>query len=526
MSRGAPARLALGIATALLAPLALFAPASAASALDAAAPKPTAVTDASAQSIPAGATAVTGGELEWGVRTSIRNYLENFGHTEGYVAAYDGARYRKGQPAAAFPVASGWVDAATDTASLSFSGRLHMHGFSQAWLHFEALRLDIAGGVATLTVDMRESFGTPGRTDDLVLATFPLEGSDPVRVVDGAAEITSGEGAFPEEIGANHLPRMDGQATYGGDNAYTDPFALTLTVAQPGTPDPEPGTPGPGTEPGTDPGPTPKPTPVDPGAGGTGAPHGSSSARNAFGAELTVSPAYGLGDRDQRVTLRGTGFPTLGADGANFGGLYVLFGWVDPAAGANWGPGSGGVSGRTFTYSQDIEPQGTYQSMVSYPGNTTVPGFPTLAADGSFEMELPILASRFESQQGMDVDCYTMQCGVLLIGAHGKTNAQGEIFVPVYFTDTAEETGGAKPELPATAPVSANPNAVPAGGGAGGGLGVNGGLLAAGDPELARLALFGGALLLSAGALGGALIFRTSRRAAARPAPAQNGASA
>ncbi|MBL3698283.1 HtaA domain-containing protein [Leucobacter luti] len=511
MSRGARLVPALGLAAALLASLA--APATLAAAAPAAAPAPALA--ASAPAAADGRATISGGELTWGVRTSIRNYLENFGHTEGYVAAYDGASYRKGDAGARFPAAAGWVDAENDEASISFAGRLHMHGFGSPWLHFEDLRLDISGGVASLTVDMRESFTTPTRVDDVVLATFPLAGSDPVRVEGERVVIQGEEGTFPETIGANHLPRMDGQPTYGGENAYTDPFALTLELAaEPGT-TPEPGV-DPGTDPGTDPAPDPDPTPVAPGASKAAA-HGTSTARNAAGAELTVSPAYSLADTGQTVRLEGTGFPTTGSDGTNFGGLYVLFGWVDPAAGANWGPGSGGTSGRTFTYTQDIEPQGTYQSMVSYPGNTTVPGFPTLSADGAFEMELPILGSRFESQQGIDVDCYEMQCGVMLIGAHGKTNALGEVFVPVYFTDSAEETGGAAPQLPVAAPVSANPNAaVPAAGTVGtaqpSGLAVNGGLAAGGAGDPARTALLGGVLLLSVGALGAALIFRHGRR--------------
>lgn len=540
MSRGRARRaarsLSLGLAAALVAPLALLVSAGAAEA----APRTNALepqTLSAVSDVPAGATELRSGQLDWGVRGSIRSYLENFGHTEGYVASYDGARYRKGDPAAHFPLAAGWIDEQEDTAHLEFTGRLRMHGFGQSWLHFENVRLDIAAGEASITVDMRESFGRPKRTDDLVLATFPLVGEDPVRLVDGVAQISSEDGTFPAEIGTNHLPRMDGQATYGGDNAYTDPFSLTVRTSADtgGTPDPDPGTtPDPGTKPDPDPGTKPDPdpgtdpTPVTP-TPTAKTPHGESSATNAAGAALTVSPAYGLADQNQRLTLRGTGFPTTGSDGTNFGGLYVLFGWVDPAAGQNWGPGNGGASGRTFTYTQDIEPQGTYQSMVSYPGNGTVPGFPTMSADGSFEMELPIQSSRFESQHGISVDCYEMQCGVLLIGAHGKQNAKGEIFVPVYFTDSAEETGTAKPELPAVAPPTANPNVAQAAGGAQGqaaGLGVNGGLAAAGAPELARLALFGGVLLISAGALGGALLFRASRRTTSLTPPTPIGVSA
>ncbi|MGO1770042.1 MAG: hypothetical protein ACTHZX_08815, partial [Microbacterium sp.] len=66
-SRGIGAVAAAGalLLTGIQAPAALAAPAAAAA--------PTAGV---------GAVEVTGGSLTWGVRTSIRNYLENFGHTE------------------------------------------------------------------------------------------------------------------------------------------------------------------------------------------------------------------------------------------------------------------------------------------------------------------------------------------------------------------------------------------------------------------------------------------------------------
>ena len=467
---------------------------------------------------------VAEGALSWGVRHSIRSYLENFGHTNGYVAAYDGASYLKGDPAAEFPVSGGWVDASADEASIAFDGRLRMHGFGADWLHFENVRLDIAEGTAEITVDMRESFGTRSSVDDVVLATFALDGDDPVRETDGVFTVESGEGVFPEEIGAEHLPRMDGEPTYGGDNAHTDPFVLAASEADDG---------GDGGSGGDDPGdggtggetPSPSPGPEDPPVEvpQSGA-FGESTATNAYGATLTVSPAYSLADRDQRVTLEGTGFPTSGKQGT-FGGLYVLFGWVDPAAGDDWGPGHGGATGQTFDYAMDPVEQGTYQSMVSYPGNTTVPGFPMMDSSGNFEMEFPLLASKFTGAGQNEIDCYRMQCGVILIGAHGAQSPEGEIFVPVYFTDTADGTGNETPVNPNATGPTANPNVL-GGVGAGasgpaaqnGGLGVNGGLLAATADGQGRMVALSGLLLLSAGALGAALLFRR-RRLAAAPHP-------
>ncbi|WP_441897369.1 HtaA domain-containing protein [Microbacterium sp.] len=457
---------------------------------------------------------VTSGHLDWGVRTSIRNYLENFGHTEGHVAAYDGATYQRGDTAARFPDASGWVDVENDEAELSFDGRFEMYGFGAWWLHFENVRVGIAEGEATITVDMRESFGTREPVANLTLATFELDGDDVIQERDGVITIESDEGVFPEHIGAEHLPRMDGEATYGGDNGYTDPFAIVLNtdtsddepVQDPDEEEPQPG---------------PNPDDEQPVTVPRSGAYGESSAKNRYGAELTVSPAYSLADEGQTVHLTGKNFPTVGPGNTKWkGGLYVLFGWVDPAAGEDWGPGHGGASGHTFTYTKDIEPQGTYQSMVNYPGNTTAPGFPEMDANGNFEMDLPLLASRFESAQGMDVDCYKMQCGVLLIGAHGQINAQGEIFVPVYFTETADGTGNETPAGPGDGGPTANPNMTPAAGGPAaqnGGLSVNGGLAMTGVQESGRAALFGGALLMSAGLLGAALLFHRRRKMAAPP---------
>ncbi|WP_217135411.1 HtaA domain-containing protein [Leucobacter chinensis] len=467
------------------------------------------------------------GSLDWGVRYSIRNYLENFGHTEGYVAAFDGATYRKGNEGALFPVQGGWVNVERGQAELEFGGRMKLYGFGTPWLHFDGVRLSIDGGKATITVDMIESFGTKTQTPDLELAVFDLAETPMREQKNGSIVIESDEGEFPPAIGNEHLPRQDGDATYGGDNNYTDGFSFTLwpegvTAPHDGDSDEDeednseenqgkvPETPKPEIA-------TPEPTAVaKPDA------YGESTAQNQYGASLTVSPAYSLADTEQTVHLKGTGFPTTAENGSNFGGLYVLFGWIDPASGDTWGPGHRGVSGKTFTYSKDIEPAGTFQSMVSYPGNTTVPGFPMMDSAGNFEMDLPLIASRFESQHGIDIDCYRMQCGVMLIGAHGQKQAKGEIFVPVYFTDTQDATGSEVPDVPVSAPVTANPNMVSGGavvGGAAGqntGLGVNGGLVFGDDGTSPRTAFFAGILLLSGAALSAAVLMHRRRNSLTR----------
>jgi hypothetical protein len=232
-------------------------------------------------------------------------------------------------------------------------------------------------------------------------------------------------------------------------------------------------------------------------------PHGTSTGRNpTSGAELTVTPAYSLADRDQKVTLTGTGYPTS-ANGDAFGGVYILFGWVDrmPSAGGSMAVGD-------YVYADG---QITYQWMVNYPGNTTEPDAPTMDANGGWTTEFTVYGSTFTSANGVTVDCYEVQCGVFTIGAHGKVNGAAEVFTPVWFDDEADIDPNARPNVAGPGTVQANPNSASP---QNTGLGVNGGLPALGaGPSYARTALIGGVLLLSIGALGAALLLLQRRRA-------------
>ncbi|MGO1661766.1 MAG: HtaA domain-containing protein [Canibacter sp.] len=564
----------------------------------------------------AGAGVAESGELHWGVRTTIRNYLERFEHTGGSVSAYDGATYAKGDAQAVFPVSGGEIDAEAGTASLSFDGELDMRGFDEPWLDFTNVRLEAADGEAQIIVDMLASFNTQETTADLVLAEFTLP-EDGFEVDGNTVTLSTGEGTFPEDIGMNHLPSYGGP-TYVGDNAYTDGFDLTvnldeqapaepngtsvgepysdsdavmsvtpafdlnqdgetevtitgsgydstspiyvglgtmtnpsdpeqwrrskggfsgdgpkddytyglprlvvangsqdanladgamdedgnwsLTVAVPGakfesffggeidcltvacgffsfgahgkvsakneayTPvtfatatTPENPGPGNGSDDDDQPGPD-DPTPIDI-PDKKSEPFGESTGTNPSGASLTVAPAYALKDKDQKVKLTGKNFPTSGKSGSNFGGLYVLFGWVDQG---KWYPSENGRSGSDFTYVEDIvkdgNPAGIYQRMVNYPGNTTEPNQPFMDKNGNWTMDFTIRQSQFTSVHDRTIDCYQMQCGIITIGAHGQQSPGGEVFTPVYFTETAEETGNQTPDAMPTAAVTANPN--------------------------------------------------------------------
>lgn len=769
-----------------------------------------------AQARPASAAAaesavtVSSGTLEWGVRASIRNYLENFEHTAGWVEARDGATYDPGDPAIVFSDASGWVDTEQQSAELSFAGEVQMFGFGEDWLWFEDVRVNVDGGDAEIVADVIQSYNVKERRDDVTLATFELP-DGAVGVENGTLEIAGGEGLFTETVWNEHLPKLGGEATYGPPNDFTDPFSVTaeLEGSTPGpgpeptepeptepeptnpvptvpAPDPDEGpygtsrgtsltgtdsyitvtpgyaldpdgttsvtvegfnfNPGPAVDPGagsggiyvglgqaadpdsedwrrskggvtgpgadldyasprfvahqnsadgdvadammdadgywkfeldvpgstlesffggsaidclesrcgvysfgahgvvnadneaatflhfpgdgteddwpprgdedpdapptSEPDPLPadsqltdanrgglteisrsgraltvgvgqehaqqwvgatlhpdpafiswyrvsgngsitvtlpsgiaegdhrlsvvdrdseligwlpfsyavdqKPPPTDPpgenpGGGADKNPHGSGTGENPqSGARLTVEPAYELEDEGQKVTLTGEGYPTSNS-GSNFGGAYIMFGWIDPELGGSWGPSGDGVGGHGYVYIEGEE----NQSMVSYPGNTTVPGFPTMDDDGDWETEFTIASSRFTAF-GQDVDCYTMQCGVITIGAHGQANAGVEVFTPVYFDadgssidpdarPVASGQGGDGPGLGADglAPAAGTPA----------GLSAATGLVDGSNPAAARLAALVGLLIAAAGSLGLASLWAT------RPVP-------
>ena len=557
----------------------------------------------------AGAGAAESGELHWGVRGTIRNYLEKFDHTGGSIAAYDSATYSEGDKYAVFPVAGGEVDAEAGTASLSFDGELDMRGFDEPWLDFENVRLEAAAGEAQIIVDMIESYNTKERTNDLVLAEFTVP-EDGFAANGNTVTLSVGEGTFPEEIGNNHLPAYGGP-TYVAPNDFTDGFDLTVqvggesqgpsvgtaypdnnavmtvnpgknlptdeetevtisgtgydpsapvyvglgTMKEPANPEkwrkskggfsgsgedfdygsprlvvvhgstdtdvadstmdedgnwtltlPVPGaqvpsffgedidclpvqcgffsfgahgktsakneaftpitfvgaddseTPGPGDGSDDEAPDVDDPTPIDI-PDKKSEPFGESTGTNPSGASLTVTPAYSLNDTDQKVKLTGKNFPTTNKAGTEFGGLYVLFGWVDDG---KWRPSEGGRSGSEFTYVEDItvdgNPAGVYQSMVNYPGNTTGPEQPFMDKNGNFTMDFTIRQSQFTSVHDRTIDCYQMQCGIITIGAHGQQSPGGEVFTPVYFTETAEETGNQVPNAMPKAEVTANPN--------------------------------------------------------------------
>ncbi|WP_158609434.1 hypothetical protein [Cellulomonas triticagri] len=158
---------------------------------------------------------------------------------------------------------------------------------------------------------------------------------------------------------------------------------------------------------------------------------------------VDVTGAEGLAaDAPTTVQLHGTGFQSVTG---GFGGIYVLFGWIDPAAGDAWRPSAGGVSGTQYRYAVDVQGQENagYQRFVAFPGSTTAveANGGEVAADGSWTADLVVPGSTLTALDAaggtVEVDCLQVTCGVITFGAHGVTNANNESFTPVTFATAA-----------------------------------------------------------------------------------------
>jgi hypothetical protein len=163
-------------------------------------------------------------------------------------------------------------------------------------------------------------------------------------------------------------------------------------------------------------------------------------------------------DHATSITVSGSGFQSIPK---GFGGIYVLFGWVDDAAGGTWRPSAGGVVGEDYRYVPDSESADNngYQRFLAFPGSQTESSANgTLGADGSWSVGMVVPGAVFESQDRdgrvTSVDCRNVTCGIITIGAHGVKNANNETFTPVSF-GAAAASPGESDAAPAEAPVGA-----------------------------------------------------------------------
>lgn len=177
----------------------------------------------------------------------------------------------------------------------------------------------------------------------------------------------------------------------------------------------------------------------------------TASPAQAAGARVQVSPATADPDYATTLTLRGSGFQSVPK---GYGGIYVLFGWVADGA---WQPSKGGAAGATYRYVPDKESKDNrgFQRFVAFPGSDTASSANggQLSADGAWSTQLVVPGARFRSTDRdgkvVDVDCLTVRCGLITVGAHGVVNANNETFTPVTFA-VPTKAAAAPPPAPST----------------------------------------------------------------------------
>ncbi len=138
------------------------------------------------------------------------------------------------------------------------------------------------------------------------------------------------------------------------------------------------------------------------------------------------------------LTITGRGFQSVKG---GFGGVYVMFGWVDDPRGGSWKPSRGGVTGTDYRYIPDAEDAAAnqgYLKFIAFPGSATASeANAVLSASGAFTVALTVPGPTFQSvdRNGkvVSVDCRKVTCGVITIGAHGVKNPANESFTPVRF---------------------------------------------------------------------------------------------
>jgi len=229
--------------------------------------------------------------------------------------------------------------------------------------------------------------------------------------------------------------------------------------------------------------------------------HETAGAQELCGTSLGTAPTLSV-DRatlpaaaTSTVTVTGTAYLTgrYPCGKQLFGGVYVFFGWVAP--GGQWGPShrsstsSAGQFGVTYSYpgeggGGETRDDGTGAvRLISFTSGGTS-GSDTafhMDAGGNWTTTVNVRGSLYRwtdvsTGATNTVDCRTVQCGILTVGAHGKSSATNERFTPISFSDggpaptiapggvtaaptsgTAATPAGAAPAVRSTSP--ANPGA-------------------------------------------------------------------
>ncbi len=175
---------------------------------------------------PAGAAPVAGGQLDWGVKESFRNYIKGpIAH--GQVTPSEGASENAGGTYR-FPLAGGSADPVA--ASLAASGKVRFTGHDSGSgplldLTIWDLRVELAGSAGTLYADVLSKSLATGEVEsfpDVAFAELDLSGIEPV-----AAEETLTWEAVPAVL------TEDGAGAFAGfyaAGAELDPVTVTATL--------------------------------------------------------------------------------------------------------------------------------------------------------------------------------------------------------------------------------------------------------------------------------------------------------
>lgn len=180
---------------------------------------------------PASAATVTGGDLDWGIKASFRNYIEN-GPGAGTITASAGAT-RSPDGTFNFQPGSGAYRPAASEVDASFGGQVHFTG------HGDILRVTVTdprisytGSAGMLYADVvsTEPFGPNAGTEhqypNVDFATLDLSGVTPVE--DGSKLTVTG---IPAKLTANGAAAFAGFYPAG---TALDPLSFELDYA-PGT---------------------------------------------------------------------------------------------------------------------------------------------------------------------------------------------------------------------------------------------------------------------------------------------------
>lgn len=174
-------------------------------------------------------------------------------------------------------------------------------------------------------------------------------------------------------------------------------------------------------------------------AAGVGGPVPAAHAAASVNVSSSLGSGLASATGTTAVTVSGSGFQSIPNA---MGGIYVMFGTVTNPGSGGWRPSQGGSSGTTYFYVPDSESASNhgYQRFVTFPGSTTASeaNGGQLAADGTWSTQMvipgPVFTAVDRAGNSQQVDCRTVRCGIITIGAHGITNANNETFTPLTFT--------------------------------------------------------------------------------------------